>query len=314
MQHKQKILALMLPCILLSHGASAKESIEFVAEHVAEIAMDNRFASLPLWNACSQEQRADRTYCFGINASYARTDSGTLTLDGPMFSLSAARPLGEHHRWVGFVFFDDFSLSGGEEHRPLDTLFVDAPLTQPAEAVFTGLNGRARDVGLGLALKGTAHWNWLPWCEWSAGLMWQQFKLTDYRFDYLITEGPDAGTAGTIDFSATYTHIAPILGAAWPRARGSWQLVPHVQLAVPLPRRGIEGRITGPGFDLSGNSGDNGTGTPFGDPSVTIGLNVTYQPWNFTVDIGSTITQALIEPKIHEGVQQNVLLTAHWTF
>jgi hypothetical protein len=87
-----------------------------------------------------------------------------------------------------------------------------------------------------------------------------------------------------------------------------------VQLALPRPRRGIAGRITGPGFDLTGNTADNGTGTPFGDPSVTIGFNVTYRPWNLTVDLGSTITQALIEPRIHEGVQHNLLLTAHWTF
>ena len=314
MQRKYQALALIVPWVLLTEAASARESIEFVAEHLPEIAMDNRFASLPLWSSCKHARQADDLYCFGVNASYAEIHSSSLSFDGPMLSLSASRPLGEKHRLTGFVFYDDFSLASGVEHRPLDTLFVDVPLTQPADAGFAGLDGTAHDLGLGIALNGSADWRWLPALKWSAGIMWQQLKLSDYRFDYLIIEGPDAGTAGTVDFSAAYAHISPFVGAMWPRARGAWQYAPHVQVAMPLPRRGIQGHITGPGFDLRGNSADNGTGTPFGDPSVTIGFNVTYMPWNLTVDIGSTIAQALIEPKIHEGVQHNLLLTAHWTF
>jgi hypothetical protein len=314
MQRTRQLLGLMCPLAFFSPGAHATESIEFVAEHLAEIAMDNRYASLPLWNACEEQPTADRLFCFGVNAAYGRTRSGTLSIDGPMLALNASRPLGERYRLTGFVFFDQFALGSGVELRPLHTLFADVPLAQPVAAQFTGLDGKARDTGLGLALNGTAHVRWLGSFEWSAGLMWQQLELSDYRFDYLITEGPDIGTTGILDYSATYTHISPFLGAAWPRARDVWEFTPHVQLALPRPRRGIAGRITGPGFDLTGNTADNGTGTPFGDPSVTIGFNVTYRPWNFTVDLGSTITQALIEPRIHEGVQHNLLLTAHWTF
>lgn len=314
MQRTQPILVLMVPLALSGQDAHATQSIEFVAEHLAEIAMDNRYASLPLWSACEEHPQADRDFCFGINAAYGRTHSGTLSIDGPMLALNVSHPLGETYRLTGFVFVDDFSLGSGVERRPLYILFADVPLTQPVAAQFMGLDGTARDTGLGLALNGTADVRWLGSFEWSAGLMWQQFKLRNYRFDYLITEGPDLGTTGTLDYSATYNHISPFLGAAWPRSLGVWAFTPHVQLALPRPRRGIAGRITGPGFDLSGDTGDRGTGTPFGDPSVTIGFNVTYRPWNLTVDLGSTITQALIEPRIHEGVQHNLLLTTHWTF
>lgn len=313
MLRNHRALVLTIPLALLTGRASAKESIEFVAEHLPEIAMDNRYASLPLWSSCDEGAGADDRFCFGMNAGYAETHSGTLTFDGPMFALSASRPLNAKYRLTAFAFYDSFSLTSGVEHRPLDTLFVDVPLTQPAEAEFTGLDGTAHDTGLGVTLNGSADWRWLPWFEWSAGVLWQQMKLSDYRFDYRITEGPDAGTAGIVDFSATYTHIAPIFAAAWPRARGVWRYTPHVQVVVPLPRRGIQGHITGPGFDLSGNSADNGS-TPFGDPSVTIGFNVTYQPWHVTVDLGSTITQALVEPLIHEGVQHNLMVTGFWTF
>ena len=57
-----------------------------------------------------------------------------------------------------------------------------------------------------------------------------------------------------------------------------------------------------------------GVGTPFGDPSVTLGLDVTYRPWNLTIDVGSAISQALLEPVIHKGIESNWMLSASWTF
>ena len=316
MLRNHKVLAVAVLLAAFATGAAATESIEFVAEHLPEIAMDNRYASLPLWNACDTETSGghpDRAFCPGIGVAYALTHSGTLSIDGPMFTLSLARPVGKGLRLTGFVFFDDLTLSSGVENRPLAVSFSGPPLTLPAAAQFTGLDGKARDAGFGLALNGSANISWFPGFEWSAGLLWQQFKLSDYRFDYLITEGPDAGTTGTLDYSATYSHISPFAGAAWPRVRGAWRYTPHVQLAIPLPRRGVEGRITGPAFDLQGSTADNGD-KPFGDPSVTIGFNITYVPWDLTVDFGSTITQALFEPLIHEGVKQNLMLSTHWTF
>jgi hypothetical protein len=80
---------------------------------------------------------------------------------------------------------------------------------------------------------------------------------------------------------------------------------------MPLPRRGMDGRITGPGFDLAGNQVDLGA-KPFGDPSLTIGFDLTYLPWNLTVDVGSALSQYLLEPHIHEGVESDVLLTFRW--
>lgn len=308
---KFSVPAWVLLHLLFASTVQATESLEFVQEHLPEIAMDNRYASLPLWNDCVDE---DQTYCLGMNAGYARIHSGTLSFDGPMLSLNLARPVGETLKLTGFVFFDDLVLAGGTEHRPLEVLFANPPLDLPAEAEFTGLDGSARDVGFGVALNGTADWRWLPRMEWSAGIMWQQFKLSDYRFDYLITDGPDAGTIGTVDYSATYAHVSPFLGAAWRRSRGDWRYAPHVQFALPLPRHGIEGRITGPGFDMSGDTAENGNGKHFGDPSVTIGFNVTYEPWDLTIDLGSTITQALLEPMIHKGVKHDLMLSAYWTF
>jgi hypothetical protein len=117
-----------------------------------------------------------------------------------------------------------------------------------------------------------------------------------------------------VDYSATYSHMAPFAGIAWPREYGNWAFTPHVQAVVPLPRRGVVGQITGPGYDISGDTDKNRGDTPFGDPSMTIGLDVTYRPWNLTVDVGSAISQALLEPVIHKGIESNWLLSASWNF
>jgi len=47
---------------------------------------------------------------------------------------------------------------------------------------------------------------------------------------------------------------------------------------------------------------------------VTLGFDVSYRPWNLTVDIGSTVSQALLEPVIHKGIDSNWLISASWNF
>src|SRR5690349_3562437 len=181
MRRSYKILALTMPGILVTRGAIGAESIEFVAEHLAEIAMDNRYASLPIWAACGAESTGnasesdhDAGACFGVTAGYAQTHSGSLSLDGPMLAFSASWAIGKDHRITAFSFLDDFKLASGVEHRPLEVTFAAPPLTLPAESEFTGLDGAARDIGLGAAFSGPAHWSWLPWFEWSAGVLWQR--------------------------------------------------------------------------------------------------------------------------------------------
>ncbi len=287
--------------------ASAAESLEFVAEHLAEIAMDNRYASLPLWSGCGGEE----SVCRGVSAGLARTRSGSLSNDGTLRAANADWSLGRNHRLQAFAFYDRFALRSGIERRPMEVSFAPVPLALPADGEFTGLRGTARDVGLGLAIEGTADWRWLPRFDWSAGALWQEVRLSDYLFDYRIAEGPDAGTSGTLDYSATYRHIAPFLGLSWPRSHGAWRIAPHLQLVMPLPRRGFAGRITGPGFDIAGSTADHGN-SPFGDPSLTVGFDTTYQPWHLTVDLGSALTQSVLEPRIHEGVGRNLMLSAHY--
>jgi hypothetical protein len=288
--------------------AAPAEDIGFVSEHLPEVAMDNRHAQLPVWSSCATEHG----YCPSLNVGYASTHSQTLTIDGPMFSLGLGREFG---RWniTGFLFYDPLKLHGGIEPRPLDVDFTaGVPYRLPAASQFSGLDGRADDRGLGVALRRDASLAWLGRFSWTAGLLWQQMSLRDYRYDYLVLEGPDAGSTGQVGYDADYRHLVPFAGMAWSRRGQRWGYAPHFQVALPLPRRGMDGRITGPGFDLAGNQAEAGAGKHFGDPSVTIGFDVTYLPWNLTFDLGTAMSQYLLEPKIHEGVDQDLLFTVRW--
>jgi hypothetical protein len=296
---------------VMATGAAhaATEDIAFVAEHLPEVAMDNRYAELPLWGIAPPSDEPH--WQFGAGLGYTRLSSSTLTLRGPMFTLNADHQIGAW-RLTTFVFHDALSFSGARDLRPLGEPFVVTPLTLPAPAEFTNLGGTTTDSGAGFGLRRHLDRSWLGALDLSAGVLWQQVKLGGYRVNYRVLDGPDANATGFIDFSASYAYLTPFLGIGKSWTRGRWNFAPHALYAMPLPRRAMEGRISGPGFDLSGNTETFGAGKHFGDPSVTLGLNVTYLPWHLTVDAGSLVAQALVEPVVHEGIGRNWVLQFHW--
>ena len=43
------------------------------------------------------------------------------------------------------------------------------------------------------------------------------------------------------------------------------------------------------------------------------GFDVTYVPWALTIDAGSALSQALFEPLVHEGIDQNWVIEVRWS-
>lgn len=300
------LLALLLslaprPCAATTH------SFEFVAEHLPEVAMDNRFATLPLWGATAEPWQ------FTVQGGASRIGSGGLALAGPLASAAVHRRLDAQWSLTAFGFVDRLRFSGGGDQRPLETLFTQVPLALPAQASFTDLQGRYRNTGAGLAFHLREH-GWLGERLWVIGALVQRVTLGGYRAAYRLLDGASAGAGGSADYSAVYTHVTPLVGLALPRECSSWCLTPHALLAVPIPRRGIRGRITGPGFDLSGDTEKAGNGKHFGDVSVTFGLDLRYQPWDLSIDLGSALSQALLERAIHPGVDRNWLISVYKRF
>jgi hypothetical protein len=291
--------------------AIAAESFEFSAEHLPEVAMDNRFATLPLWTG--DTTRAE-SWQLTVQGAFARTTSGGFTLDGPMVSTAAERQLNDRWSVRAFGFFDQLQFSGGNDRRPLDTQFTTTPLVLPAEALFTDLGGTYRNMGAGVAFNLNAGHGRLGEQQWVMGALYQRVELRDYRATYRVLGGPSAGASGLVDYSGTYTHLTPFVGLAFRGHFGSWSVTPHALAAYPVPRRGVVGRITGPGFDLSGDTEKVGNGKHFGDPSLTLGLDLTYEPRGLSFDLGSFVSQALIERTLHKGADQNWVISAYKRF
>jgi len=302
-------------------AAASQEDIEFVAEHLPEVAMDNRYASLPVWSAQTGVPADDastnraRGGTPALTLGYSRTSSGELALAGP--TLAVSLQWGHLGRWStsGFGFYDRETFSGRADLRPLRTLAIlDVPLPLPAPARFDSRGGHAVHAGLGLAFTRAREGGRLGRHHWVVGIQAEQMQLSGYAFDYRLLAGPATGTTGTAAFDGRYSHVTPFAGVEFPRRHGRWMFAPHALLAVPLPRRGVLTQLSGPGFDLRGNTEQVGNGKHFGDPSLALGLDATYEPWGLSVDLGSTLTQATLERLIHVGIESNWSLAASWRF
>jgi hypothetical protein len=302
---------MLIACDLCGVSSSfAKQDIEFVAEHLAEVPMDNRYATLPIWD--QQSSHADSIHA-QLQGAYATLGSGNLDVSGPMFSIGLQRKLASAWSFGGFVFDDPLRIQSSHEDRPLRTLFAPStPIAQPIDAHFSNLNGSVSDVGAGLFFSEESNANWLGDYAWLAGVMWQRIELKDFRLDYEVDAGPAAGVTGQIDFDNTYTHVVPFFGIQVPRQRGAWSWNAHALYAMPLPRRGVVGHITGPGFDIRGDTQDVGNGKHFGDPSLTLGFTIAYAPAHLSVDVGTLLSQALLEGWIHRGIERDYVLSVNW--
>jgi hypothetical protein len=301
-----------LTCLLAASRCQAgPHSFEYVAEHLPESAMNNRLATLPLWSGAEAPVGGWQT---ALQGAAARSQSGSLTLGGPMLSVTAGRPLGGGWTATLIGFADALRFSGGPEQRPLETLFARPPLALPAEALFTDLQGTYRSMGAGLAFTLKRDGGWLGEHQWVAGALAQRVQLRDYRATYLVLDGASSGASGSVDYSGDYDFVVPFAGFALVRRFGPWTVVPHVLLGQALPRRGLQGRITGPGFDLQGDTATAGNGKHVGDPSLTAGVDVDYVPWGLTLSVGTLFLQAWLEPAEHKGTDRNWVISVSKRF
>src|SRR5262245_58782693 len=218
--------------------------------------MDNRYAALPVWPS-----ETDAPWRRTAQAGYSATRTGELELAGPTLSFALHRQVREDWSLTALVFFDDLSFSGRNETRPLEVRFNnDVPLALPADAEFANLGGRARDFGLGLGVDHPIRSGLFADWRLVAGALWQRLDLENFSTPYLLLSGPSAGVSGVIDYSATYDFVVPYAGLSRLIPFGHWAIEPRALAVLPLPRQGVQGRISGPGFDLGGDTSEAGQG------------------------------------------------------
>ena len=289
--------------------SNAVEDLEYVAEHLPEGAANHRLASLPLWGPTPE------SWSLSIQGAWSRNTAQSLSLSGPLSSLGLQFRLSPRWTLSAVGFYDRLQFSGENDRRPLEVRFArSTPLSLPADAAFARLGGTTTDAGVGIVLGYEMASGWLRDWRVTFGALAQRLALSDYTTRYRILSGASAGATGTVDYSANYNLLSGLIGLSRRFDRGDWGLTPHVLLAMPVVRRGVQGRITGDGFDISGDTANIGAGKHYGDPAIVFGFDFEYRPWRTWFDVGALLSQPVLEPMMHNGLSTSFLLSVGFRF
>jgi hypothetical protein len=213
--------------------------------------MDNQYATLPIW-AWQEESTASWQRRAGGLCARPRADCG----GGTLLAAAVNRRL-TTLSWSALVFGGHGDFRSGQDTPAGTAVSRFTAVTPPTDALFSDRTAVA--LGVGVLRRGNGLEGWLG-DRWIGGLMWQRVELSDYAANYRVTSGSSTGIAGRIDYSADYRFVTAIGGIEWSHTIGYWNLAPHVMAALPLPQRGLAGRIAGPGFDLRGDTATAGFG------------------------------------------------------
>ncbi len=212
------------------------------------------------------------------------------------------------HDWTltGFVFADDLSFSGTDEHRTLKVTFADVPLALPADAVFSHLEGSSQDLGLGIGVSHFVGSGFLSGWRWTAGALWRRLDLGGYSTPYQVLAGRSAGATGLLDYSVQYSFATPYggLSRALPSATGPSTAFHDRGAAAkawrPGPDHGQRIRRQWQYFGLRSQQSQQA--------GAHLSMAVRYEPWGLEVDLGARVLAALLEAVLHP-VDRNIAIS-----
>jgi len=284
--------------------------IRFLSEHLPEAAQDARAHALP-WPDSAPAPGRWRPFA-AAGGSSARTDF--LEESGWLASAGAQRGFERDRALVLFGFYDDFSVGGGAGEQVLSADFLaESPLDLPEHARFTNPRGGFRHYGVGAA------WSWRvspaqarrAWRA-EAGLLLDRLTLDGYELDYELLGGADAGARGVLDQSGEATFATPFAGIGCTLPLGSaFALVPRVLGGLPLPEGDFDGRLTGPGFDLSSQDPGGHPGR-IGDGFLAVSVGLLHARSGLELDLGGALFYPLFEAATHDGVDRAALVHLTW--
>lgn len=283
------------------------EDFFFLAEHLPEGVEEARYFSLP-WPETNLEPGGWHPIVglggADVGADFARARGALATL-------------GVSHAWSStwaleiFGYYGSFDVSGDEGEDVLREFALSGvPLDLPERARFSDPRGRFLHSGLGFAVARTTAGR-RPW-TFLGGLLLERLELDQYRFDYELLGGEDAGAEGVLDLSGSNDFATPYLGVSLALPLGQrWMALPRAQLGVPLPAGELDNRMTGPGFDLSTASTGAESGK-IGDGFFTLGVGLRDHVTGLEVDLGATLAFPLIQGWTHPGIDRAWLLSVTW--
>jgi len=285
------------------------EDVHFLAEHLPEVAQDARYFSLP-WPG---ERPAPGRWQPFVGLGWNSAKADFMKESGALFSFGATRGWSERSALTLFGFYDRFDVSGGSGEQVLRAPFAPVPLDLPERALFSSPGGTFTHYGVGAAWTheiseaGAARPTSLE-----AGLVVDRLILKDYRMNYRVLAGSDAFAEGVLDHSSEATFFTPFVGFEKRFSLGSsFWLIPRVMAGAPLPPADFDGRLTGPGFDLS-SSDPNGKPGRIGDGFVSLGAGLLHRRSGIEIDVGALAGFPLFESATHPGVDQSFLVHLVW--
>jgi hypothetical protein len=304
-----RVAAALLASLALSSASSeGAEDLDFQAEHMLESAMNDRLTS---FLTTSDEIEPERwSLAVGVGAASAR--SSAFSLEGGMLSAAAAYGLAEGGGLELTGFYDRFNLSGSGGSQVLDPRWsTELPLQFPVDAETSDPRGEVSHLGAGLAWVKPAQGKHRR--RWRFGLFYSRVEVKDFAVDYRLLAAPEV--SGRIDYSATYDYLWPWseVEARWDLG-SRWRVVPHAGAFLPLPGRGFAGRMSGPGFDISGDTDTALGDAHMGDAHVALGLRFDHRPTGLSVDLGGSLFNLLAEPIDHPGIDTAIVLQLVWRY
>lgn len=303
---------LLAALLLAAAQVHAAEDLDFITEHLAEVAMNNGLASLPLWQRDWRDPRAWHGYLTG---GYNAISAQAIDVKGHLVSGAVDHVLSPNWSVRGLLFEERATESGSPGVRPLNPIFLDPlPPGLPATARFGSLDGRFGQVGAGVTATWRNHDGWMDGSEWMAGVLWQRLSINGSTTTYRVLDGPAAGTGGTIGYDSRFNYYTLVGGMQWHRRYAGWLFSPHWHVTLPLPRGAVAGRLTAPGIDTTGDSALARHGHHLGDGYLSLGLSITWLPAHLTVDVGTSLSQFLLEPVVDKGIDRDLVLAVEWGF
>jgi hypothetical protein len=289
-----------------------REDVHFRAEHLPEAAQDARYLTLPWLAGRLEPGRWKAT----LQAGSARSEFSFLKIQGPMAAISAGTGLTQRWGIEGMAFYDAMTIAGGTGTELLRAGFLrGVPLDLPEQAEFSNPRGDYRHWGAGGALvrevspPGSAK-RW----TWKLGLLYDRLEVKDYQMDYRLLGGADAGARGVLDHSSQADYLTPFVGIQRTLPLGgAWALAPRFVAGAPLPAGDYDGRLTGPGFDLSTARGDGKPGR-IGDGFAGLSAGLLHLRSGLEIDLGGTLFFPLLEKASHPGANKALLLQIAWHF
>lgn len=292
---------LVLPLfLLLVPGVSqAQESLDFYAEHAIEGVMDARYLALTQ----VPEGLAAPEWRLRFGGMYYQ--SGDFATSAVLLDVQRSRPLGEKHALLFLAFADFTDYSGDSGPAIADPTFTrDFDAISPFVVDVSKVSGSGMHFGMAAAIAGRISSRW----GWQSGLVLEEVKVDRFETKFTTLDLPD-NFSGTFDYAGSYDAVTPFgeVHRSIPGRR--YAMSARLIATIPFPRLGFKGRISGPGFETSGDSGSVGKGKHVPDGFLGLGFSVESRKTGFRIDLGATAYLFAAEGTIHRGVDLPLYLT-----